>query len=164
MPSFDIVSKIDAQTLDNAINNAKKEILNRYDFSTSKSTIELDKKINKLEIITEDDMRLKAITDSIISRFVKQNLDPNALDFEKPFYAITGNMIKKEINVKEGIDKEVAKKIVKKIKDSNLKVQASIMEDQVRVQGKKLDDLQDVIALCRSENFGQPLQYINMRA
>ncbi|TAH01799.1 MAG: YajQ family cyclic di-GMP-binding protein [Sphingobacteriales bacterium] len=164
MPSFDIVSKIDAQTLDNAINNAKKEILNRYDFSTSKSTIELDKKTNKLEIITEDDMRLKAITDSIISRFVKQNLDPNALDFEKPFYAITGNMIKKEINVKEGIDKEVAKKIVKKIKDSNLKVQASIMEDQVRVQGKKLDDLQEVIALCRGENFGQPLQYINMRA
>ncbi len=164
MPSFDIVSKIDAQTLDNAINNAKKEILNRYDFSTSKSSIELDKKTNNLEIITEDDMRLKAITDSIISRFVKQNLDPNALDFEKPFYAITGNMIKKEIGVKEGIDKEVAKKIVKKIKDSNLKVQASIMEDQVRVQGKKLDDLQDVIALCRSENFGQPLQFINMRA
>ena len=164
MPSFDIVSKIDAQTLDNAINNAKKEILNRYDFSTSKSSIELDKKSNNLEIITEDDMRLKAITDSIISRFVKQNLDPNALDFEKPFYSITGNMIKKEITVKEGIDKEVAKKIVKKIKDSNLKVQASIMEDQVRVQGKKLDDLQDVIALCRAENFGQPLQYINMRS
>lgn len=164
MPSFDIVSKIDSQTLDNAINNAKKEILNRYDFSTSKSTIELDKKTNKLEIITEDDMRLKAITDAIISRFVKQNLDPNALDFEKPFYAITGNMIKKEIEVKEGIDKEIAKKIVKKIKDANLKVQASIMEDQVRVQGKKLDDLQDVISLCRSQNFGQPLQYINMRA
>lgn len=164
MPSFDIVSKIDSQTLDNAINNAKKEILNRYDFSTSKSTIELDKKTNKLEIITEDDMRLKAITDSIISRFIKQNLDPNALDFEKPFYSITGNMIKKEINIKEGIDKEIAKKIVKNIKDSKLKVQASIMEDQVRVQGKKLDDLQEVIAICRSENFGQPLQYINMRA
>ena len=164
MPSFDIVSKIDAQTLDNAINNAKKEILNRYDFSTSKSTIDLDKKTNQLNIVTEDDMRLKAITDSIISRFVKQNLDPKALDFDKPFYSITGNMIKKEIMVKEGIDKEVAKKIVKKIKDSNLKVQASIMEDQVRVQGKKLDDLQDVIALCRSENFEQPLQYINMRS
>ena len=164
MPSFDIVSKIDAQTLDNAINNAKKEILNRYDFSTSKSTIDLDKKTNQLNIVTEDDMRLKAITDSIISRFVKQNLDPKALDFDKPFYSITGNMIKKEIMVKEGIDKEVAKKIVKKIKDSNLKVQASIMEGQVRVQGKKLDDLQDVIALCRSENFEQPLQYINMRS
>lgn len=163
MPSFDIVSKIDSQTLDNAINNAKKEILNRYDFSTSKSSIELDKKTNQIQVITEDDMRLKAITDAIISRFVKQNLAPNALDFEKPYQAITGNMIKKEIGVKEGIDKEAAKKIVKKIKDSNLKVQASIMEDQVRVQGKKLDDLQAVISICRNENFGQPLQFINMR-
>lgn len=82
MPSFDIVSKIDAQTLDNAVNNAKKEILNRYDFNTSKSTIDLDKKTNMLSIVTEDDMRLKAITDAIISRFVKQGLDPKALDFE----------------------------------------------------------------------------------
>ncbi|TAF43329.1 MAG: YajQ family cyclic di-GMP-binding protein [Sphingobacteriales bacterium] len=163
MPSFDIVSKIDTQTLDNAINNAKKEILNRYDFSTSKSSIDLDKKNNQLQIITEDDMRLKAITDAIISRFVKQNLNPQALDFDKPFYAVTGNMIKKEIQVKEGIDKELAKKIIKKIKDSNLKVQASIMDDQVRVQGKKIDDLQSVIATCRGENFGQPLQFINMR-
>lgn len=164
MPSFDIVSKLDAQTLDNAVNNAKKEILNRYDFNTSKSTIELDKKTNLLSIVTEDDMRLKAITDSIISRFVKQGLDPKALDFEKPFISVTGNMIKKEITVKEGIDKETAKKVVKKIKDSGLKVQASIMEDQVRVTGKKLDDLQAVIALCRGEDFGQPLQYINMRS
>ncbi|WP_017258180.1 YajQ family cyclic di-GMP-binding protein [Pedobacter arcticus] len=163
MPSFDIVSKIDAQTLDNAVNNAKKEILNRYDFSTSKSTVELDKKTNVLTIVTEDDMRLKAITDSIISRFVKQNLDPKALDFEKPYISVTGNMIKKDIVVKEGIDQTAAKKVVKKIKDSGLKVQASIMEDQVRVTGKKLDDLQAVIALCRTEDFGQPLQYINMR-
>jgi len=164
MPSFDIVSKLDAQTLDNAVNNAKKEILNRYDFNTSKSTVELDKKTNVLTIITEDDMRLKAITDSIISRFVKQNLDPKALDFEKPFISITGNMIKKDIVVKEGIDKETAKKVVKKIKDSGLKVQAAIMEDQVRVTGKKLDDLQAVISVCRTEDFGQPLQYINMRS
>nr|WP_294898463.1 YajQ family cyclic di-GMP-binding protein [uncultured Pedobacter sp.] len=164
MPSFDIVSKIDAQNLDNAVNNAKKEILNRYDFNTSKSTVELDKKTNVLTVVTEDDMRLKAITDAIISRFVKQNIDPKALDFEKPFISVTGNMIKKEIIVKEGIDKEAAKKVVKKIKDSGLKVQAAIMEDQVRVTGKKLDDLQAVIALCRTEDFGQPLQYINMRS
>lgn len=163
MPSFDIVSKIDSQTLDNAVNNAKKEILNRYDFNTSKSTIELDKKANIISVVTENDMRLKAITDAIISRFVKQNIDPKALDFEKPLIAVTGNMIKKDISVKEGIDKEAAKKVVKKIKDSGLKVQASIMEDQVRVTGKKLDDLQAVIALCRTEDFGQPLQYINMR-
>lgn len=163
MPSFDIVSKIDAQTLDNAINNAKKEILNRYDFHDSKSSIELDKKSNMITIITENDMRLKAIIDSIISRFVKQNLDPSAIDLEKPFYSITGNMIRKDVTVKEGIDKEVAKKIVKSIKDSGLKVQAAIMEDQVRVTAKKIDDLQATIQLCRTNDFGQPLQYINMR-
>ncbi|WP_256004721.1 MULTISPECIES: YajQ family cyclic di-GMP-binding protein [Pedobacter] len=163
MPSFDIVSKVDAQTFDNAINNAKKEILNRYDFSTSKSTIDHDKKTNVITVVTEDDMRLKAIQDAIISKMIKQNLDSASLDFGKEQYA-SGNMIRKEIKVKEGIDKETAKKIVARIKDSKLKVQASIMEDQVRVQGKNIDDLQAVIALCRKEDFGQPLQYINMRS
>jgi uncharacterized protein YajQ (UPF0234 family) len=162
MPSFDIVSKIDAQTLDNAINNAKKEILNRYDFHGSKSTIELDKKTNSVTVVTEDDMRLKAIEGSIISRMVKQSLDPKALDFGDEQYA-SGNMIRKEIKIKEGLDKETAKKVVKKIKASNLKVEASIMNDQVRVTAKKIDDLQAVITLCRTEDFGQPLQYINMR-
>jgi uncharacterized protein YajQ (UPF0234 family) len=163
MPSFDIVSKIDGQTLDNAINTAKKEILNRYDFNGSKSTIELDKKTNEITIVTENDMRLKAIIDSIISRMSKQQLDPQALDFGKDQYA-SGNMIRKEVKIKEGIDKEVAKKVVKKIKDSKLKVEAAIMNDQVRVTAKKIDDLQAVISLCRSEDFGQPMQYINMRA
>ncbi len=162
MPSFDIVSKIDSQTLDNAINNAKKEILNRYDFNDSKSTVDLDKKTNEITIVTENDMRLKAIIDSIISRMMKQNLDPKSMDMGKEHYA-SGNMIRKEIRIKEGVDKETAKKIVKKIKDSGLKVQASVMDDQVRVQGKKIDDLQAVISLCRGEDFGQPLQYINMR-
>ncbi|HWD88419.1 MAG TPA: YajQ family cyclic di-GMP-binding protein [Mucilaginibacter sp.] len=162
MPSFDIVSKIDGQTLDNAINTAKKEILNRYDFNGSKSSIDLDKKTNELTIVTENDMRLKAIKDAIISRMVKQGIDPSSLDDGKEQYA-SGNMIRKEIMVKEGIDKATASKIVKKIKDSNLKVQASIMDDMVRVQAKKIDDLQAVIALCRKENFGQPLQYVNMR-
>lgn len=162
MPSFDIVSKVDAQTFDNAMNNAKKEILNRYDFSTSKSTIDHDKKTNVITIVTEDDMRLKAISDTIISKIIKQNLDPSSLDFGKDEYA-SGNMIRKEISVKEGLDKETAKKVVAKIKASGLKVQGSIMEDQVRVQGKNIDDLQSVIALCKKEDFGQPLQFINMR-
>jgi cyclic-di-GMP-binding protein len=163
MPTFDIVSKIDGQTLDNAINTAKKEILNRYDFNDSKSTVDLDKKSNTITIVTENDMRLKAIEDSIISRMVKQNLDPKALDLDQNQISASGNMIRKELKIKEGIDKEAAKKIVKAIKDSGLKVQPSIMDDQVRVQAKKIDDLQAVIALCRKGDFGQPLQYINMR-
>lgn len=162
MPTFDIVSKVDAQSLDNAINNAKKEILNRYDFNGSASTIELDKKTNTITIVTEDDMRLKAIVDSIITRMSKQNLDPMSLDFEKS-QIVSGNMLRKEVKVKEGLDKEAAKKVVAKIKDSKLKVQASMMDDQVRVQAKNIDDLQKVIALCKGEDFGQPLQFINMR-
>jgi len=162
MPTFDIVSKIDSQALDNAINNAKKEILNRYDFNGSRSTIELDKKTNLITIITEDDMRLKAIIDSIISRMMKQQLDPKSLDFKKE-HAASGNMIRKEIQVKEGIDKETAKKIVAKIKNATSKAQASMMDDQVRVQSKSIDELQKVISLCRAEDFGQPLQFINMR-
>jgi hypothetical protein len=122
----------------------------------------LDKKTNVVIVVTEDDMRLKAICDSIISRMMKQNMDPKSLDFGKETIA-SGNMIRKEINIKQGIDKDCAKKIVAKIKDSKLKVQASIMDDQVRVQGKNIDDLQNVIQLCRTEDFGQPLQYINMR-
>ncbi len=162
MPTFDIVSKVDGQTLDNVINIAKKEILNRYDFNGSQSTVELDKKTSTVTIVTEDDMRLKAIQDAIISRMVKQQLDPKCMDMGKEQQA-SGNMIRKEIKIKEGIDKEAAKKVVKAIKDSGLKVQASIMDDQVRVQAKKIDDLQAVISLCRGEDFGQPLQYINMR-
>jgi uncharacterized protein YajQ (UPF0234 family) len=163
MPTFDIVSKVDAQTFDNAMNNAKKEILNRYDFTTSKSTIDHDKKTNVITIVTEDDMRLKAIEDAIISKMMKQNLDATSLDFGKEQYA-SGNMIRKEVTIKEGLDKETAKKVVAKIKASGLKVQGSIMEDQVRVQGKNIDDLQAVIALCKKEDFGQPLQFINMRS
>jgi len=163
MPSFDIVSKVDGQTFDNAMNNAKKEILNRYDFSTSKSTIDHDKKTNVITIVTEDDMKLKAIQDTIISKMIKQGLDAASLDFGKEQYA-SGNMIRKEITIKEGLDKEIAKKIVAKIKSSGLKVQGSIMDDQVRVQGKNIDDLQAMIALCRKEDFGQPLQFINMRS
>jgi uncharacterized protein YajQ (UPF0234 family) len=136
--------------------------LNRYDFNDSKSTIELDKKTNVITVVTENDMRIKAIQDAIISRMVKQQLDPKAMDFGKEI-AASGNMIRKEIKIKQGLDQDTAKKIVKKIKDSGLKVQASIMDDQVRVQAKKIDDLQAVIALCRKENFDQPLQYINMR-
>jgi cyclic-di-GMP-binding protein len=163
MPSFDIVNKIDAQNVDNAINVAKKEILNRYDFKESKSSIELDKKNMNLTISTENEMRITAIEDVLRSKLNKQGIDPQALDFGKEQYA-SGSMIRKDIKIKEGIDKETAKKIVKAIKDSGLKVQASIMEDQVRVTGKKIDDLQSVISLCRSSNFNIPLQFINMKS
>lgn len=162
MPSFDIVSKIDHQKLDNAINVSMKEITNRYDFHGTKTEVNLDKKTMSLEIITENEMRLKAIQEIIISRMMKQGLDPACLDYGKEHYA-SGNMIRKDIKVREGVDKETGKKIVKLIKDSGIRVQASIMDEQVRVTGKKIDDLQQVIAVVRSQHTGLPLQYLNFR-
>ena len=162
MPSFDIVSQVDHQKLDNAINVAKKEIVNRYDFHGSKTEVELDKKPMMINIVTENEMRLKAIEDIIIGRMMKQGLESGNLDYGKEHYA-SGNMIKKDVKVKEGIEKELAKKIVKIIKESGIKVQASIMDDQIRVTGKKIDDLQQVIALMRQQPLDLPLQYINFR-
>jgi cyclic-di-GMP-binding protein len=162
MPSFDIASKLDAQLLDNAINVAKKDILNRWDFRDSKSTIELNKKDQIVNISTENDMRLEAILDAIHSRMIKQGLDPRGLDESKDHYA-SGPMIKKDIKVRSGIEKEASKKILKDIKDSKIKVTAQIMDEIIRVSGKKLDDLQEVIALCRRGNYEIPLQFINMK-
>ncbi len=163
MPSFDIVNKVDPQTLDNAINVAKKEILNRYDFRDSKSSIELDKKANSLEIVTENSMRMDAIIDVLIMRMAKQGLDARALDMGKEEYA-SGSMVRKDVKIKSGIDKDVARKIVKIIKDSKLKVTPAQMDEMVRVTAKKIDDLQQVIALLRQEDFGVPLQFINMKS
>lgn len=162
MPSFDIVSKVDPQNLDNAINTAKKEILNRYDFRDTKTTIELDKKASTIHIVTENSMRLQSISDIILQRAVKQGIDAGSFDFGKDEYA-AGSMIKKDIKVKEGVDKETSKKIVKLIKDLGLKVQASIMDDQVRVTGKKIDELQSVISALRRQDVGAPLQFVNMK-
>jgi len=163
MSSFDIVNEIDLQKLDNAINVAIKEITSRYHFHGSKTELNLDKKTMVITFVTENDMRIKAIQDILISRMMKQGLDSAALDFGKEHYA-SGNMIRKEVTVKKGIDKETAKKLVKVIKDSGLKVQASIMDDQLRVTGKKLDDLQAVIAQVKGFDAGIPLQFTNFRS
>ena len=162
MASFDIVNKIDAQSLDNALNNARKEIVNRYDFRDSKTSLELDKKSNTLHIVTENNMKIKAIEDIVMQRMAKQGLDPKSLDMGKEEYA-AGNMVKKDVKIVEGIEKDVARKIIKAIKDSKLKVEPSMMEDQVRVSAKKIDDLQGVIAMLRKSDFGIPLQFVNMK-
>ncbi len=162
MPSFDIVSKVDLQSLDNAINNAVKEVATRYDFRDSKTSIDLDKKNYVISVVTENDMRLDAIGDVLISRIMKQKIDASCLDFGKEHYS-SGNMVKKDIRVKQGIEKEIGKKIVKVIKDSRLKVNASIMDDQIRVDGKKLDDLQAAISIVRQGDFEIPLQFVNMK-
>lgn len=162
MASFDIASKTDPQTLDNALNVARKEIVNRFDFRDSKTTIELNKKDLIISILTEDEMRLKSIIDVIRSRMIKQNLDPRCLDEGKQQYA-SGSMLKKDIKVKQGVDKETVKKILKLIKDSKLKVTAQAMDEIVRVTGKQIDDLQKTMAILRSSDIEIPLQFQNMK-
>ncbi len=163
MPSFDIVSKVDMQTLDNSVNVTKKEIENRFDFKGAHVVMNLDKKESKINLETEGDLQMKQLTDVLISRSMKQGIDPQAFDFSKDAYQ-SGKVLKKEVPVRNGLKQEDAKKVVKLIKDSGLKVQAQIMEDVVRVTGKKIDDLQDVIQLCKEANLDFPTQHINMRS
>ncbi|HWY38326.1 MAG TPA: YajQ family cyclic di-GMP-binding protein [Bacteroidia bacterium] len=162
MPSFDIASKADVQLLDNAINVARKEIITRFDFKDSKTEINLNKKDLLINITTEDDMRLNSVVDVLRNRMIKQKLDPRCLDESKEHYP-SGMFVKKDIKVKNGIEKETSKKIIADIKASKLKVTSQLMDDIVRVSGKKIDDLQSVIALLRSKNYEQPLQFINMK-
>lgn len=163
MPSFDIVSKVDVQTLDNAVNVTKKEISNRFDFKDSPVVIDLNKKDFVINIEAGDDMKMRQLTDVLLSRAMKQGIDANAFDFSKEAYQ-SGKVVKKEVPVQNGLKQEDAKKVVKLIKDSGLKVQAQIMDDLVRVTGKKIDDLQQVIQLCKTSDLNLPLQYMNMRS
>jgi uncharacterized protein YajQ (UPF0234 family) len=163
MPSFDIVSKVDMQTLDNAINVVKKEITNRFDFKGSHVVIDLDKKESKLKLEADSDMKMAQITDVLISRSMKQGLAAEIYDLSKEGYQ-SGKTWRKEVPVRNGLKQEDSKKIVKMIKDKGLKVQPAIMDDIIRVTGKKLDDLQEVIAACNQGNFGVALQYINMKS
>ena len=162
MPSFDIVSKVDAQALDNAVNVVTKEITNRFDFKGSHVVINLDKKEFLIKLETDDDMKMRQLIDVLISRAHKQGIGPEAFDASKQG-AQSGKVWKKEVKVKNGLLQEDAKKIVKLIKDSGMKVQSSINDDLVRVTAKKIDDLQDIIQLCKNGNLGIPLQYVNMR-
>lgn len=162
MPSFDIVSKVDLQTLDNAVNTVSKEIKNRFDFKGSHVVIDLNKKDLKLNLEADSEMKLGQIIDVLISKSMKQGLAAEIYDLAKePFQS--GKVVKKEIPVRNGINQEDAKKIVKLIKDEKFKVQVSIMDDMVRVSGKKIDDLQAVIQASKGWDLGLALQFVNMK-
>lgn len=163
MPSFDLVSKVDLQTLDNAINTVKKEITNRFDFKDAHVEIELNKKDFQLKLEADSDMKINQIIDVLISRSMKQGLVAEVYDLSKEPYP-SGKIVKKDITVRNGLKQEDAKKIIKLIKDSGLKVQAAIMDDIIRVTGKKIDDLQAVIQASKGWNLGIALQYVNMKS
>lgn len=162
MPSFDIVSRIDLQEVDNAVNNSKKSILARYDFRGSKTEILLDKRDKKIHVTTEDEMKMRAVQDTLIENLVKRKVDRRCLEPKADEMAAQG-MVKREIAIKEGVDSEIARNIVKMIKDKKLKVQAAIQDQQVRVTGKNIDDLQAVIQMLRAASLPIPLQFVNMQ-
>ena len=160
MPSFDIVSRVDFQEIDNAIANALREITNRYDFKGSNTTLERSEKV--IPIVTDDDLKLSQVNDILISHFVRRKLDPLALG-KKDKEKAGGDRIRQTISLVEGIEQEVAKKITSEIKSSKMKVQAKINGNELRIDGKKRDDLQSAMQLIEDLQVGIPVQFINFR-
>jgi len=162
VPTLDIVSIVDTQTLDNAINNVKREISTRYDFRNIVSEISLNRKDKLIHISSSDEMKVKAITESLIGQCTRLKISPKILDPQKIEPAAQGTA-KRDIQMKEGISNETAQKMVKFIKASGLKVQAVIQDDQIRVTGKQIDDLQEVMRLLGGQEYDVPLQFVNMK-
>jgi len=160
MPSFDIVCETDMQEMSNAVNQVKKEIDTRYDFKGSNASIELEG--DHITVIGDDVNKLNTITEILRARLVRRNLDPKCLDYGEPENA-SGGSKRQKVSIKQGVSQELAKEIVKFIKQEKLKVQASIQGDQVRVTGKKRDELQEAIALIRGMDVDRPLKYTNFR-
>ena len=160
MPSFDLVSKTDLTEVDNAVQGVAREIGTRFDFKGSKSTITRTEAL--ITIIADDKMKLGQMQDLVKGYFVRRKLDPRALEW-KDEEAASGNTLRQLVTVKQGIDREAAKTVVKALKDSKLKVQAAIQGDELRVSGKKKDDLQAAMALIRTLPIELPLQFVNFR-
>ena len=158
--SFDIVSEINMQEVDNAINQTKKEIQQRYDFKGTKTTIDVEKE--KIHIVTEDELRMKNVIDVLQSKFIRRNVPINNLVYGR--LEPSGTMVKQDVEIKQGIEADLNKIIQKDIKASKLKVQAQYMENKIRISGKKIDDLQAIIQFLKEKDYGIELQYQNFRS
>ena len=162
MPSFDVVSQVELQEVDNAVNQTVKEISQRYDFKNSKTTLEWRVKEKEIILVADDDYKLSAATDILQSKMVKRQIPLKNMKYETIEQA-TGGQVRQVIKVKQGLEKEDAKKIIEVIKNAKTKVQAQIMDDQVRVTSKSIDDLQATITLLKEHDFGIPLDFKNFR-
>jgi cyclic-di-GMP-binding protein len=165
MASFDIVSEVNVQEVDNAVNQAQKEIQSRYDFKAAKFELEFDKLKCQVKLSADEDSRLEALYEVLTSKLFKRGVELGSLEVGK--VELMGGMTRRQIiTIRQGLETDKAKAVVKIIKDAKLKVDAAIQEKQVRVSAKKIDDLQQVIALLRSSQgqLGVPLQYVNMRS
>ena len=160
--SFDIVSKVDMQEVDNALNQARKEIIQRYDFKGSKSSIELKQNEFEIVLISDDEFKMKSVVDILQTKFVKRSVPLKALTYSS-IEPAAGGTVRQVIKLQNGIDNENAKLITKMIKDSKMKIQAQIMNDQVRVSGKSKDDLQAVMGMIRQADFKFAVQFVNYR-
>jgi uncharacterized protein YajQ (UPF0234 family) len=160
--SFDIVSEINWQEIDNAVNQARKEIQQRYDFKGSKSSIDYSQKEKTITIMGDDDYKTKAVIDILQNKFVKRGIPLKAMKY-KPQEQASGGMIRQLIEVQQGINKDNARLIVKIIKDSKIKVQSAIQDEQVRVSGRSKDDLQSAIALIKNAELDFAVQFTNYR-
>lgn len=161
MPSFDIVSEIDKQEIDNAINQARKELATRFDFKGSNAAIELVKN-EKIQLSAEDGSRLKSLFDIVIAKLAKRNVDLRNIDRKDPAISPLGHATQ-ELIVKQGLEGNKAKEIIKAIKEQGFKVQSTLQDTQIRVTGKKRDDLQEVIAFLRGRDFAVALNFTNFR-
>lgn len=160
MPSFDIVSKVDIQEVDNAVNSSLKEVGQRYDFKGSNCSIE--RVDDEITVKADDNYKLEQIHDILKTHFTRRKIDAKSLEFGKVEMA-SGNSVRQKIKVRQGVDSDTAKMIIKEIKASKIKVQASIRGEEVRVDGKKRDELQEVIAMVKEKKIDLPLQFINFR-
>ncbi len=161
MPSFDIVSKVDMQEVDNAVNQTVKEIAQRYDFKKSKSEITLE--TESIRILADDDFRLKAVVDILQSKCIKRGISLKSLQYGTVESA-SGGMVRQIVTIQQGISKEKGKEIIAAVKETKLKVQGQIQDDQVRVTGKNIDDLQEIIKLLKGKDLGVELQFVNFRS
>lgn len=162
MASFDIVNEVNAQEVDNAVNNTLKEVSTRYDFRGLHTEVTFHKKENRIHLVTAESMKMQAVKEMLIRNFIKRGIDSKVLEFGDE-EGTTQGYVKMDVILKEGINKEQAKKIVKEIKDLKFKVQPQIQDEQVRVTGKKIDDLQAVIAHLKTKDMGVPLQFVNFK-
>jgi cyclic-di-GMP-binding protein len=160
MPSFDIVSRVDLAEVDNAIASIKREISTRFDFKGSKSTIDRDEA--EIKLVADDDLKLKQMHELLKVHLTRRKVEAGALDYKTPEKA-AGNTVRQTIALRQGIGADLARQLTRQIKDSKLKVQAAVQGGELRVTGKKRDDLQDAIGLLRGLKLDQPLQYVNFR-
>ncbi len=160
MPSFDIVSRIELAEVDNAIAGMTREIATRFDFKGSKCTIERKEEI--LTLLADDELKLKQMHELLRVHLTRRKVEPGALDYKSPEKA-SGNTLRQTILLRQGVGADLARQLIREIKDRKLKVQVSLQGDELRVAGKKRDDLQDAIALVRGLKIEQPLQYLNFR-